>query len=249
MSVNRRPRLRTAVRVQPPFLLNQFPSDFGIKLGKEVIYLLATKNIPDISGSEWEKVFANCIGAQWKPTNVGLDDVLLGNCAWSAKTVYAVKPEMQKTVRLISGRNSPSYSYDQQNFDVDPQIIGDQVLEIWNGRVDSIRAKYPHLRTVVLIKSHDLTNLAVFEFDADFYPIEHYEWRKNAGGNLEGFNKSTKTHRFTWQPHGSQFTIIEPVSIDCLLVKIKQPTKVDKNEFLKNIEYDDSWITVTHRQG
>ncbi|MBM3145410.1 MAG: hypothetical protein FJ010_10650, partial [Chloroflexi bacterium] len=88
MTEHLKPRLRTVDKVKPPYPLNQFPSDFGYRLGKEIVYLIATKSPPDVAGSEWEQIFASCIGAEWKPSNVGLDDVVLGVCAWGAKTVY-----------------------------------------------------------------------------------------------------------------------------------------------------------------
>jgi hypothetical protein len=247
MTEQKSPRLRTVDKANPPYPLNQFPSDFGLKLGKEIVYILATKSTSDIAGEEWEQIFATCINGLWKPSNVGLDDVVLANCAWSAKSVKSSKPHTQKVIRLISGRNSPTYSYDQKNLDVDPQVTGYQVLEIWNSRVDSIRAKFSNLRTVVLIKSDDLTELAVFEFNTVFYPMDHYIWRENKKGNLEGFDIVTKTHKFTWQPHGSQFTIIEPVPDDCLLIKIKKPAKLKKDEVLTALNFDDKWITVTRR--
>jgi hypothetical protein len=100
---------------------------------------------------------------------------------------------------------------------------------------------------VILIKSKDLTELAVFEFDTVLYPIDQFVWQENQQGNLEGFHKTTNLHRFTWQPHGSQFTIIESVPDDSLLVKIRKPPKLDKVEVLKTLQYDDSWITVMRR--
>jgi hypothetical protein len=57
---------------------------------------LASKGKPELEGSEWESIFATCIGADWKPSNVGLDDVVMGNTAWGAKTVKATKPSTQK---------------------------------------------------------------------------------------------------------------------------------------------------------
>lgn len=153
---NKSPRLRTVDKVKPPYSLNQFPADFGQKLGREIVYLLATKSTPSLEGSDWEQIFASCIGAEWKPSNVGLDDVILGVCAWGAKTVKSPHPHRAETIRLISGRNSPSYSFDQQNLDADAQLLGNDVLKIWNTRVESIRAKFSHLRTVVLIKSDEL---------------------------------------------------------------------------------------------
>jgi hypothetical protein len=67
-----------------------------------------------------------------------------------------------------------------------PQEIGNDVLEIWNARVESLRNKFSHLRNVVLIKS------------------------------------------FTWQSHGSQFTIIDDVPQEYLLAQVKPPKKLDK---------------------
>jgi len=240
--------LRTVDKVKPPYPLNHFPSDFGQKLGKEIVYLLATKPAPSLEGSEWERIFAACIGADWKPSNVGLDDVMLGVCAWGAKSVKSLNPSRAKTVRLISGRNSPSYSFDQQNLDADAQELGNDVLAIWNRRVEDRRAKFSHLRTFVLIKSNDLTELAVFETDTIFYLPENFIWRRNRNNNLEAYERSSNMHRFTWQPHGSQFTIIESVPQECLLIRVKPPQKLGKETILKAVNFEDDWITVTVRK-
>ena len=135
MTKRKKPRLRTVDKIKPPYPLNQFPPDFGHKLGKEIIYLLATKSTTDVAGKEWEQIFANCINATWKPSNVGLDDVVLGVCAWGTKTVKYSKPHKVNKVRLISGRNSPAYSFNQTDLDANPQILGDSVLEIWRGLI------------------------------------------------------------------------------------------------------------------
>jgi len=99
----------------------------------------------------------------------------------------------------------------------------------------------------VLIKARDLLTLGVFEFETVRYDPELYLWGWNENDNLEGFEKATNIHCFTWQPHGSQFTIIEPVPNDCLLVKLKMPDKLDKDAVLKAIGFEDNWITVTKR--
>lgn len=246
---SRFPRLRTVDKIKPPYPLNQFPADFGQKLGKEIVYLLATKPTPSLEGSEWEQIFASCIGATWKPSNVGLDDVVLNVCAWGAKTVKDTKPHNTQRVRLISGRNSPAYSFDQQDLDADPQLLGNDVLNIWNARVEAIRAKFSHLRTVVLIKSNNLTELTIFEAETVMYLPEHFVWKRNKRNNLEAFDKRTNVHRFTWQPHGSQFTIIESVPNECLLIKLQSPRKLDKDAVLQALNFDSSWVTVTNRQS
>lgn len=248
MENNKSPKLRTVNKSVSAFPLNEFPKDFPFLLGKELIYLLASKGKPELEGSEWESIFATCIGADWKPSNVGLDDVLMGNTAWGAKTVKATKPSTQKRVRLISGRNSPNYSFGERSDQkADPTLIGKLVLEIWNERVSAIREKHKHLRTVVLVKSNDLSEVVVFEFDTIRYDYELYNWEWNKNNNLVGTHKKTGEHCFTWQPHGSQFTIIEDVPEKCLVIKIKQPKTLDKDQILKALGFDKSWVTVTQK--
>lgn len=248
MDIHQHPRLRTVDKVKPPYPLNQFPPKFALTLGKEIVYLLATKSTPTLEGEEWEEIFANCIDAEWAPSNVGLDDVRLGVCAWGAKTVKARNPHDAQFVRLISGRNSPVYSFNKNALiDSDPEELGANVLQIWNSRVESLRTRFSHLRTVVLIKSDDLTKLTVFEIETVLFPVENYYWAWNKRRNLEGYDKKTSFHKFTWQPHGSQFTIIESVPAQSLLLQVKKPEHINKNDFLDAIKFNRDWITANIR--
>lgn len=250
MGKKQSPKLRTVNKSVAAYPLNQFDSDFPYLLGQEIVYLLASKGKPVLEGSDWEEIFANCIGADWKPSNVGLDDVVMGNTAWGAKTVKAGTKDFRnlKHVRLISGRNSPVYSYGGViDTSLDPNSVGEQILEIWNERVSSVREKFKNLRTVVLVKSNDLSQVAVFEFDTIRYDAELYDFIWNKSGNLEGHEKGIKNKRFTWQPHGSQFTITETVPDKTLILKIKQPEKLDKEKILGAIGFDKSWITIERK--
>lgn len=107
------PRLRTVNKSLPPYPLNDFGSEYEFPyiLGREIVYLLASKGKGVLEGQEWEETSAHCIGADWKPSNVGLHDVVLGNTAWGAKTVKSSVKDFRtlNKVRLISGRNSPIY--------------------------------------------------------------------------------------------------------------------------------------------
>ncbi len=220
------------------------PKTLAYDLGKEIVYLLSTRVTPRLEGSDWEEIFSRLIGGRWKPSNVGLDDVLLEQTAWSAKTVKHTSPSKAKKVRLISGRNSPSYSYDaDQILSEDPDILGKMILEIWNERVSAIRKKYNHLRTVVLIKSDDLLELAIFEVDTILYPPTNFSWTWNKNMNLQGYDKNGE-HHFTWQPHGSQFTIIENIPNDRLAILIKQPPALDRDKVLNTLNFDNSWIKI-----
>lgn len=241
----KRPKLRTVEKYNAPYPLNCFPSEFALNLGREIIYLLATRNMPRIEGNDWEESFARAIGGRWKPSNVGLDDVLLEQTAWSAKTVKHPDPAAATKVRLISGRNSPSYSYDADVIrKSDPDSVGKMVLGIWNERVAAIRSKYQHLRTVVLVKSDDLLEVAVFEFDTVLYEPSAYSWSWNAKFNLVGKSKESGEHHFTWQPHGSQFTIVETLPVNRLAIRLKQPPPLDPAAVLATMNFDESWVQI-----
>lgn len=223
------------------------PVDFGLKIAKSVISELALKDSSEVSESTWAKIFADSVEADYQPWNFGLGDFVSTNAAWNVKTVWVGNPVSHQTVNLPFGKIYPQALLSLYHNDIDPQLIGEQVLQIWNERVNAVRARFADLRTVVLLKSRDLTRLAIFEFETTFYPPEQYFWQENEEGNLEGLERTTRFHKFTWQPHGSQFTIIEPVPEDCLLITLKQPPKLEKDEVLKAIRFDESWISVRRK--
>ena len=151
------PRLRTVNKAVAPYEINKFPKTFIDTFAKDIVYSWATKPSMSLEGNEWEQIFAECIGADWKPSNVGLDDVVLDNCCWGAKTVFGTANlARQKSVRLISGRNSPTFSYGVDKItSEDPDVIGKMVHEIWNERVSAVRQHFKFVRTVVLVKAKD----------------------------------------------------------------------------------------------
>ena len=170
------PRLRTVQKARPPFQLNQFPPKFIDTFAREIVYMEATKAAMSLEGNEWEQIFANCVGADWRPSNVGLDDVVLNNCCWGAKTVFG-NTNTAKTVRLICGRNSPTYSYGVDRItSAPPDEIGKLVLEIWNERVSAVREVFKFVRTVVLMKANDYSTFKIWEFDTIRHDPELYHF-------------------------------------------------------------------------
>lgn len=238
------PRLRTVNKAVPPYQINKFPAEFIRRFAAEIVYMLATKTTMSIEGNEWEQVFAECIGALWRPSNIGLDDVVKDNCCWSAKTVLGSKTlGTQAKVRLISGRNSPTYSFGVDKItEADPNEIGRMVLDIWNERVSGIRQYFKFARTVVLVKSPAYDEYLIFETETIRYEPDQYDFEWNPHGNLEGYRKADKKHTFTWQPHGSQFTIIEDIPPERLHLKVKKPDKLDKESILRTLRFNDSWV-------
>jgi len=84
----------------------------------------------------------------------------------------------------------------------------------------------------------------IFEMEAEKYNPKSYKWEINKRNNLEGFEIATNKHKFTWQPHGSQFTIIYDVPDDAVKFKIKRPPVLDFNETIKQLGFDKSWVTI-----
>ncbi len=151
---------------------------------------------------------------------------------------------MKTTVRLISGRNSLDYSYRQSDSrGLSPKELGRLVLGIWNDRVSSVRQRFAHTRTVVLIKSSDLGECALFEFETLRFEPERFDWSWNIHGNLVGHD-DTGAHRFTWQPHGSQFTVIESVPDNRIAFKLRLPGPLPQDIALQLLGFDESWIVM-----
>lgn len=241
-----KPKIRAVSKYPPPWPLNEFPSKFAHCLGREIIARLAVDHTGSIEGETWEQMFAVSLGATWKPSNVGLDDVVMGDCAWGAKTVKSSNPFTAEDVRLISGRNDPGFSYGRRP--KKPGLLGDMVLGIWNQRVTEVKKNYRHARSVVLIKPGSIKkewlDFAIFEFDTVQFEPKEYEWAWNKNKNLVAHRRDTKTHSFTWQPHGAQFTVIHKIPDGRLKLQVKKPAQVATNVVLNAIKFDDSWVRV-----
>lgn len=239
------PKLRNVQRHAPLYPLNDFPKEFGMKLGKELIYVLATRDNPDISGDDWEQIFARCIGVDWEKSNEGIEDVVMGTTSWSAKTIKNAKPFTHEHIRLITGRNSVVYSFNVENVHTkDPNEIGAMVLGIWNARYEKTQDLFSDLRTVILLRNEALTEFAVLEIATQKFNPADYKWDWNPQNNLEGYEKETDSHRFTWQPHGSQFTYIPPLPTKRLKLRVKRPPRIDQSFVLKKIKFDPAWIEI-----
>ncbi len=243
--MDKEPKLKGIEKYRPEYPLGQFPAGFALELGKEIVYLLATRYPPTLEGSDWERIFAKCIGAKWTPSNVGLDDVQFRQMAWSAKTVKNKNPFTARHVRLISGRNSPDYSFQVENVHTeDANTLGEMVLGIWNARLVEVRKRFATTRTVVLVKGEDLSELSVFEDETVRFLPEEYEWEWNQRNNLDGYLKGTDVKRFTWQPHGAQFTVISTIPDNRLRLRIRRPPLLNREEVLQQLKFDDSWVEV-----
>lgn len=94
------------------------------------------------------------------------------------------------------------------------------------------------------MKAKDYSEYLVFELDTVRYDPELYFFIWNKNNNLEGHEKGSEKHKFTWQPSGSQFTIIEEIPENKWHIKIKRPELVDKETILKAVDFDESWYDI-----
>ena len=219
-------------------------NDFALSLSKELILrvvdamgaFLSDENLAGILASFTGGTICNDYG--WK-------GVISDGMYFRTVVVRNPQPFKVKHVRLISGRNSPDYSFDIENVHTeDPDKLGEMILDIWNARITDVRKKFATTRTVVLIKGDDLSTVSVFEEDALKFLPEDYEWEWNQKGNLEGYLKGSDVKKFTWQPHGSQFTVTTVVPDNRLKLRIRRPPLLNRDEVLTQLRFDPSWIEV-----
>lgn len=239
------PRLRDGKRLSTnePYPINQIPDEIVTKIGGYLIHLLYIGR-KDISGSDWGDAFADAIDGTHLDSPIGIADVVLRKMAWSMKTVKNADPFNATTVRLISGRCSPDYSYGITDPHKDIQKTGTAVLGIWNERINIAQDNYNPLRTSVLIRSNDLLSYCIYEEENHRYATNEYKWEVNKNGNLIGKSLETGRTCFTWQPHGSQFTIHSHVPEHAAKFKIRRPPVLSKEDILKAINFDSSWVDI-----
>lgn len=239
------PRLRDSRRAPSGELypLNELPDELIKRVGAYLVYLLYVGR-KDISGADWGDAFADAISGVHLGSPIGIADVIMRGMAYSMKTVKQLDPFSSENIRLISGRCSPDYSYGITDPHEDVQRTGRAVLEIWNERVNIAHEEFNPVRTSVLVRSTDLLSYVIFEEDTNRYRISDYEWTTNPNGNLIGLNKMTGVHCFTWQPHGSQFTIHTKVPDDAVKFQIRRPPSISKSDVLDIIKFDDTWVNI-----
>ncbi len=244
----KQPKLRDSrYLVKELYSLGQIPKEVLAKIGAGIVFRLHTGR-KDISGDDWGDILAEAVDGEHLAKPLGLSDVVTATMAWSAKTVKSAHPFTQLAVRLISGRNSPDYSYGIEDPHDDIQKTGDAVLGIWNGRVDIAQAHFPKIRVIVLIRNYECTEFTLYEELIERYKIQDYEWRENSQNNLEGYCKESNTKAFTWQPHGSQFTIHSVVPDSAIRFRLRRPPVLTQALALKNIGFDDHWIEIVESE-
>ena len=240
-----RPRLRDNQGREPFELypLGQVPNDIIVGIGKWIAYRYAVGQ-SDIDGEDWGDIFARALGGEHLGAPLGLADVVYESMAWSVKSIKHDKPHNARKIRVISGRCSPDYSLGITDPHTDISRTGAAVLSIYNERINLAKERYEPLRTNVLIRNINSMEFVLFEHDTVRYNTQEYAWRVNSRGNFEGVEIASGTHKFTWQPHGSQFTILYDVPVSAKKFIIRRPPVLDFENTMSQIGFDASWVTI-----
>ena len=241
MSSNK-PKLRDGkIQHNEPYSIGNIHEDVITTIGSQIVHRLAVGHT-DITGEDFGNIFAKAISGVHREKPFGLADVLWNGCAWSVKTVKHTNPIEADKVRLISGRNSPDYSYGIKSPRDDIQKTGDAVLGIWNARIEKSLDSHNELRILVFIRDMNMLRFSIFESEAKRYVPSEYTWSENNRGNFEAKDKTGK-HRFTWQPHGSQFTIVKEVPLSAKKFQLlNRPAVLFLEQVLNLVGYKDDWV-------
>lgn len=237
------PRLRgNAKQRSSPYPLGQIPHSVAVGIGRQIVHRLAVGNL-DITGDDFGTIFAEAISGEHRAKPLGIADVVWEGCAWSVKTVKDKAPFTQRRIRAISGRNSVNYSQGITDPLADVSITGQAVLKIWNARVNESLNQHDDLRIFIMVRHMEALEFTLFESEAVRYVPQEYRWEKNHNGNLEGYDIQHREHRFSWQPHGSQFTVIHHVPASAYRFRItKKPALIEARHVMNLVKFDDSWI-------
>lgn len=191
----------------------------------------------------FSRIFSDSISGQSFGKPVGIADVAWNGCCWSVKTVKQKLPHSVRKIRLISGRNSPVYSSGINNPFHDIAATGESVLSIYNKRIETAGWDHDDKRLLVLIRNMQANEYTMFERPIVQLVPNNYQWRENSKRNLEGYEG--EKHMFTWQPHGSQFTIIETVPAGAVRFRIKKaPLTLELRHVLNLVRYKADWVKI-----
>ena len=233
-----------AKRRHEDYPLGEVPNDVLVEIAKQFVHRIAIGHA-DITGDDFGTIFANAIDGMHRESPLGIADVPKENCAWSVKTIKSKKPFNEKRARLISGRNSPDYSMGISDPRENATATGRAVLSIWNARVNEALDEFDDLRVIVCVRNFATRQFMIFEEEATRFSHADYRWEFNKRGNLEGYDIAHGGHVFTWQPHGSQFTIIRKVPAHARRFSINQSIPLIQMEHILNLtRFDVTWVTI-----
>lgn len=233
---------RDGIKKHEPYPINEFPNAVVEYICKGIVHLKAVGHA-DMTGDQFSRIFSDAVSGYSFGKPVGIADVAWNGCCWSVKTVQQKRPHETRSIRLISGRNSPVYSSGINDPFHDIQATGQSVLDIYNDRIHKARWDHDDLRLLVLIRNMNAQEYSLFERPIAPLVVNNYHWKVNSNNNLCGYEG--KQQVFTWQPHGSQFTIHEAVPSSATKFRIvREPRMLEMSHVLELVQFNSDWIEI-----
>jgi len=241
--------------------LNKLSNEFVYEFAKKIIAKKAV-GINELEGKIYEQFLCEIYGVEWKGSNTGLTDVVVGDgqIGYSVKSLRFDRkgfPNVSKDQRVstIVGRNSPDThdgSHIEKNI-TPADKAGEIVAGIWNSRLSDAVKSCEEFRQLTILKSSCLHKWLLFEFIPQFYNYKDFAWKWEKGKgkgkktiNLYGVNDK---FRLTWQPNGSQFTLNQQIPHNHVRFILKDIPIISEDQILKQIGSDKSWISVEKING
>ncbi len=238
--IKTRSRTRT---LHQPYPLNEIPQSTIVDICARLVHFIAVGNADWKDGDIFSRMFADSINGQVLNSPLGIADVVYESCAWSVKTVKNTRPHEATKVRLISGRNSPKYSAGITDSTKDIQATGRAVLDIYNQRIEQARSQYDTIRMLILLRNMADLSFTIYERPIEPYATNNYTWKLNKRKNHEAYRDDV--HIFTWQPHGSQFTIIESIPPGATKFEIdRQVSPLLMEHVLQLVRFKPEWVKI-----
>lgn len=105
--------------------------------------------------------------------------------------------------------------------------------------------EFDDLRVIVCVRNFATRQFLLFEEEATRFSHADYRWEFNKRGNLEGYDIAHGEDVFTWQPHGSQFTIIRRVPAHARKLSINHSVPLIQIEHvLRLAKFDKIWVSI-----
>ncbi len=207
---------------------------FAQELGKDLTFLLATRGKLELDNEEWARMLERA--ARTESSNRAV--LRRARCfrVWHPFETRHVS--LTNTLKL-----SAEFHELLRNGESDSNKFGAMILDAWNKSL-SVARGFDEERFSVLFAGMNSSCAAFFEIPIISYEPSEYDWDWNEDDGLDGYVKGTCCQRFTWQPHGSQFTITTVIPDNRLKLRIRQPPRLDREEVLTQLRFDPSWVEI-----
>lgn len=220
--------------------------DLAVSFARELFTAFINSMGTDISESECAKIISTSASINGVVCNdFDRAGVIVDNAYFRTVLIWSPHPYRVGHVCLTGSLDIFGNTSSVDNVQTDePEMLGKMVLQKWNFRIASLKEKFASLRTIICVKGDDFSKISLMEIETKPFDPADYTWDWNSKNNLEGYEKTSGKHRFTWQPHGSQFTHIPDLPSKRLKLRVMKPPMVSREYVLDEIKFDPAWIEI-----